>query len=70
MGEKTMEAALALAIEKAGGVIRLAEKIGVTKGAVSKWDRAPVMRVLEIERITGVPRYELRPDVYPNDEGG
>jgi DNA-binding transcriptional regulator YdaS (Cro superfamily) len=30
--------------------------------------RIPAERVLPIERVTGVPRYELRPDLYPPEE--
>lgn len=44
---------------------RIAEQLGITAGAVSQWDRVPVPRVLEIERITGIPRHVLRPDIYP-----
>jgi DNA-binding transcriptional regulator YdaS (Cro superfamily) len=25
----------------------------------------PAERVLDIERVTGIPRHELRPDLYP-----
>jgi DNA-binding transcriptional regulator YdaS (Cro superfamily) len=28
----------------------------------------PVARVLDVERITGITRHELRPDIYPADE--
>lgn len=51
-----------------GGVAKLAEKIGVTRAAVYNWRRVPAERVLEIERITGVSRHVLRPDLYPRDE--
>lgn len=54
-------------IEKAGGVGILAEKLGVASQAISQWKRVPVLRVLDVERITEVPRTKLRPDVYPAD---
>jgi DNA-binding transcriptional regulator YdaS (Cro superfamily) len=57
------------AVAAVGGVTRLAEKIGVTRSAVSQWPRVPVERVLDVERVTGVPRHELRPDIYPAPEG-
>lgn len=25
----------------------------------------PVRRVLDVERATGIPRYKIRPDIYP-----
>ena len=59
-----MDKALQRAIEAAGGTVALAAKLGLTHQAVSRWDRAPPLRVLEIEAITGVSRHDLRPDVY------
>lgn len=56
------------AVAAAGGVSRLAEALGVTRSAVSQWPRVPAERVLEVERITGVPRTVLRPDLYPPNE--
>jgi len=56
--------ALELAIE-ARGMAALAARLGITIQAISQWRRVPVSRVLEVERATGVPRSELRPDIYP-----
>lgn len=53
------------AVEAAGGVTRLAEALGIGRSAVSQWPRVPVERVLAVEAATGVPRHELRPDIYP-----
>lgn len=59
------DASLIFAIERAGSSVRLACLIGVSPQALSQWKRVPPLRVLDVERITGVPRHELRPDLYP-----
>jgi DNA-binding transcriptional regulator YdaS (Cro superfamily) len=53
------------AITAAGGLTRLATSLGITKQAVAQWDEVPPLRVLEVERASGVSRHELRPDLYP-----
>lgn len=59
--------ALDRAIGAAGGVRALARAVGVSQPAISSWKRVPADRVLTVERETGVPRRELRPDLYPDD---
>lgn len=60
--------ALDRAIGAAGGVRALARAVGVSQPAISNWKRVPADRVLSIEALTGVPRTELRPDLYPDGE--
>ena len=63
--------AITAAIKKMGKLANLAEAIGVTPQAVRKWkkeNKLPAERVLSVEKITGVPRHELRPDLYPPEE--
>lgn len=43
---------------------RLAHHFGVYPSALSQWDRVPAERVLDVERITGISRHDLRPDIY------
>lgn len=57
--------ALKRAIKSAGGLAALAGPLGISAQAVSQWDEVPPLRVLAVERISGVPRHELRPDLYP-----
>ncbi len=54
----------------AGGVVALSAKLGLSRGAVSQWKRVPAERVLDVEKITGVPRHLLRPDLYPHPNDG
>lgn len=52
------------AIQAAGGRTELAEKLGVTRQATYHWDEIPSKFLIAIERLTGIPRQELRPDLY------
>jgi len=52
-------------IRMGGGVNKIAKALGISHQAVLQWTRCPPRRVLAIERITGVPRHALRPDLYP-----
>ncbi len=55
------------AIEAAGGVGALARALGIAQPSVSNWSRVPAERVIAVEAATGVPRGDLRPDLYPAD---
>lgn len=65
------------AIDAAGGQAALAAKIGVTQSLVSYWlvgakRGVPAEHAGAIERITGISRHALRPDVFgpaPKQEG-
>lgn len=48
-------------------VASLARLVGVNRSTFLRWEerRVPAERVLDVERVTGVPRHELRPDLYP-----
>lgn len=66
--EKGLQAVIA-AIESKRHAVKsksqLAKHLGVTRQAISGWSVVPVEHVLEIEGLIKVPRYEMRPDVYP-----
>lgn len=55
---------VAKAAEKAGGVVALARELGIKHTAMYSWKRVPAERVLDIERITGISRYDMRPDIF------
>lgn len=62
----SMEAALTEAKRIAGGNVGLAKEIGsITPQAVSQWKCVPPKQVIAVERVTGIPRHVLRPDVFP-----
>jgi len=56
------------AAEKAGGVVSLARELGIKHTAFYSWKRVPAERVLDIERVTGIGRHELRPDLFTTPE--
>lgn len=52
------------AAEKAGGIVSLARELGIKHTSLYSWPRVPAGRVLDFERISGLSRHEIRPDVY------
>jgi DNA-binding transcriptional regulator YdaS (Cro superfamily) len=60
--------ALRGAIKRAGNATALAAMLGISSQAVGRWRKVPPLRVLDVERITGVRREWLRPDLYPPRE--
>ena len=55
-------------IERAGGIYRVAEELGVTRQAIEQWigaDRIPAERVLAVARLAQARPSEIRPDIYP-----
>ncbi|RWF78254.1 MAG: hypothetical protein EOS26_05805 [Mesorhizobium sp.] len=59
-----MEKLLTYLNEERGRRIELASHLGISPSAISMWTRVPADRVAEIERVTGIPRGELRPDIF------
>lgn len=61
------------AMQVAGSGPKLAEQLGVSVRAIYKWrarwdsgrvDALPPGRAIEIEALLGIPRAELRPDLW------
>ena len=65
--KRRMSQAMAHACDSVGGQTALARAIGRPEETVSDWVNGRSLvdpeLVVEIERITGVSRYELRPDL-------
>lgn len=64
-----MENICDFAKDKAGGPAALAralEELGerITSQAVSQWKTIPPEKVLKVEKITGISRHDLRPDIF------
>jgi DNA-binding transcriptional regulator YdaS (Cro superfamily) len=56
------------AVAAMGNKRRLALALRVSEQAVGQWDWVPAKRVLDVERVSGVPREVLRPDLYRGQE--
>jgi DNA-binding transcriptional regulator YdaS (Cro superfamily) len=51
--------------ENAGGPAAIAKALkDLTPQAVSQWKKIPADRVLDMERLSGISRHELRPDIF------
>ena len=59
---------VAKAIKAAGGVNALARLLKVKSSSICSWRRVPPMRVLPVEKLTGISRHDLRPDLYPREQ--
>ena len=61
----TREMGLQIAIKAAGSMRGLARLLDIAPQSIVRWKKGiPAERVIEVERVTGVPRAVLRPDLY------
>lgn len=56
--------ALRRAVKAAGGPTKFAAALGINRQAIWQWKKCPINRIVEVEKISGIPREELRPDLY------
>jgi DNA-binding transcriptional regulator YdaS (Cro superfamily) len=47
-----------------GTAVRIAAACHITREAVWDWRRVPAGHVLAVERLLGIPRHLIRPDLY------
>lgn len=52
------------AVEAAGNRSKLARALGIKVQSIQQWTKIPDERLIEVEAVTGVPRAELRPDIF------
>lgn len=76
MCKEAMRDALEKAVKKEGSRGRVAKKLGISRQATIFWEKlgyVPARHVLALEKMSGVSRYTLRPDIYgppPGSEHG
>lgn len=67
-----LDSPLAKAVRAAGSQVAFGALIGKRQSTVQEWlarnRDLPAEYVLRIEAALGIPRYELRPDIYPPEE--
>tara|TARA_R110002049_G_scaffold255016_2_gene430517 strand:- start:635 stop:859 length:225 start_codon:yes stop_codon:yes gene_type:complete len=54
-----------------GNRSELARRLNISAQSVQLWvakDEIPLKRVIEVEKVTGVPRHILAPDMYSDSE--
>jgi DNA-binding transcriptional regulator YdaS (Cro superfamily) len=54
--------------QRRGLMAKIAGELGITRAAVAMWRRVPAERVAAVERITEIPKHELRPDLFDAPE--
>lgn len=59
---------LAIYLNERGRKTHLAAELNISPAAVSQWAQVPSRRVIDVEKVTGIPRHVLRPDLYPQSE--
>jgi hypothetical protein len=65
---KTTSPGLRAAVTAIGSERKLAAALGINQQAVQQWREVPLRRLLDVERVTGVAREILRPDLYRTGE--
>ena len=61
---KYSDPGLKKAIDAMGSASALARALGISHVAVLRWKRVPYKHIIRIEKITGVAREDLRPELY------
>ena len=63
--------AIARALGTRGIQTQLARELGIRQSAVSQWlarESIPARYVVRVEQLTGVSRYDLKPEVFVRDQ--
>lgn len=56
------------ALFKVGNAVKLATHLGISRQAISRWKKIPLKHLPAISTLTGLPREQLRPDIYGSQE--
>jgi DNA-binding transcriptional regulator YdaS (Cro superfamily) len=67
MKKMTPQQILERIIEDAGGITKFSASIGVSRQAVDQWQMIPIKRLAAVEKVTGISRTVLRPDLFEGE---
>lgn len=59
-----MNTPLSKAVKAAGGLSALSRGLDLDRHSIRRWNTIPAKWIIPIEHLTGVPREELRPDIF------
>lgn len=62
--DENLRRGLQKALDAAGNANRLALALGITRASIYRWKCIPAERVVDVEKALGIPRKQLRPDLY------
>lgn len=60
----TLAAPVRRCVEAAGGIKPYCKAVGRTRQAIYSWKKIPADLVVKSEKVTGIPREKIRPDLY------
>jgi DNA-binding transcriptional regulator YdaS (Cro superfamily) len=55
---------ITLRLRQEFGAAELANRLGITAGAIYQWKRVPEKHVAAVAKLTRMPAHELRPDLF------
>lgn len=66
MSKTEWQKAVDLAVQTKGSLRKVASALGITPQAICQWPETgpPARHVLALEEMSGVPRYQIRPDIF------
>lgn len=59
-----MDTALKRIRKTKGLMVVIAKSLDVSRQSVAQWKRVPTKYLRKVEKLTGIPRESLRPDLY------
>jgi DNA-binding transcriptional regulator YdaS (Cro superfamily) len=65
MSKQQRDPVIRMVREVRGTAPRLAQALGILPGGIWQWQQVPAQHVLAVAELLKIPRYKIRPDLYP-----